>query len=1002
MSNEEYEGDPDGLDTDLDAALLKSLEDWKAPGTELDEMSDELSKSIEVENSPEKFEKRMKAQLSRSLRNAEKALAKQALGQPPAHQYNGPPVRAGFDSEYVTIPDGKSGFKNVVLVITLVIQCGGQQSRYMFDPQGPDRAHRPTMSEFIGKGLRKAIKDGVVPSMPLSVTVFGHFLRADLVNFNDFWRRTDEFRGLGKTLVSGRSGHKLSVHADVNGEEGLSDAASAADDRSEDARSEPGSAAAAPDPQAEADRGRLWSGVKHQITVRGNEGERFSVRVRFVDTIKLTPGQRGLDYVGNMVNLPKLRLHEDLGVPRGPAPENPEMAKHGLPAVYGIERMDLIKLDFRAAFDEYAFRDSEIALKYGLFMEDFAEKHLGLARRAPSSLASCASALIQQLSGGADALGALVGRVNSTQTYFHEATRTYKKRAIQDRVPGLDLYYDFARKFYHGGRNECFYHGPTILAAWLDFDLPGAYTTALVALRRIDYENIRQELDPDAYRIDVMGLAWVTFEFPAGTRFPCIPVRSADGALFFPLKGEKEDRVFIASPEIFLARQMGAEVRIVQGIVAPWLSEERIFERFTRLVQQKRRDYPKATHAALNELWKEVGNSCYGLLAQGLREKRAYDPATRGSMPMAPSALSEPFLAAWTTSFIRAVLGEILAGVPQDGTVITATTDGLLTDVPLDRLRLDGPLCSYFADIRERLFGDRTVLEIKHGARQLVSVAVRTTFTARGAPAESGLGPICAKGGTKSPWRPGAENRYMLLRYMRHKFGDTVTHEQFLSAREQLTREADLVKIKRTRRLKFLFDFKRRPVNGRMMPIGRKSERIAFDTAPWETIRQAEFARTRVEGWSRGRERVFRDLADYRDWAEYFAAAAALDGAGVAAGRNDIRVGDENAWGVLRRVFLEAGRNGLLGISFPPRSAAATARALTAAGFPTTKENVTYAKRSKVKVTPHCVALTDETLRLLRLILGLYPGFDYRLAFRPEDHDRLDALLAAPPETPES
>ena len=58
---------------------------------------------------------------------------------------------------------------------------------------------------------------------------------------------------------------------------------------------------------------------------------------------------------------------------------------------------------------------------------------------------------------------------------------------------------------------------------------------------------------------------------------------------------------------------------------------------------------PRRATAPLNEIWKEIGNSLYGLTAQGLREKRNFDPVTLGSKPIEPSAFTEPFIAAWVT-----------------------------------------------------------------------------------------------------------------------------------------------------------------------------------------------------------------------------------------------------------------------------------------------------------------------------------------------------------------
>ena len=103
------------------------------------------------------------------------------------------------------------------------------------------------------------------------------------------------------------------------------------------------------------------------------------------------------------------------------------------------------------------------------------------------------------------------------------------------------------------------------------------------------------------------------------------------------------------------------------------------------------------------------------------------------------------------------MLGEILAGIPDGGRVVSATTDGLLTNVPYEKLRLDGPLCSFFSRIRQRLTGEPGVLDPapKHAAQQVVSVAVRMTLTARRLEQYE---PVCAKGGIKvAATRSGAQ-----------------------------------------------------------------------------------------------------------------------------------------------------------------------------------------------------------------------------------------------------
>ena len=907
---------------------------------------------------PAKYRARLRQHHKRLKSLAEQGAAKAYLPKPP--KYFGLPVYIGFDAEWVTLPDGPSNWRNEVLCVTAVLMCGGRSTEYIFRPKGPHREHRPTMAGFTQAVIRKALTERVIPSIPGSVVYFGHFMRGDLASFSDFFARKREFRGLGKTVVSGRSGHGLSIDAALfDGE----------NDDNTISRSQ-------------------------ALFLRNLNGGQFRVSARFIDTIKLTPGGQGLAHCAAMIGMKKLDLHRDLGVPAVEAAERPECAGLGLPSHYGIDRMDLVARDYREEFEQYAIHDARVAVVYGMWAEKIAIEQMELSR-LPSTIAGCAAQLVQRLAGGSTELSRNLGRGTVSQQQFDVRSRAYRTQKSVVPLPGLDMFYSLARNCYHGGRNECFYHGPTEVGMWYDFDLIGAYTTAMAALRPVNHASGRQVLDPDEYGIDDMGLAWVAFEFPPGTRFPCIPVRGPKDELVWPLAGSQEDGVYVAAPEIWLARRMGASVTIIQGFKFSWLSDERIFEPYTRLVQAKRREFPKATHAAMNEFWKEVGNSAYGLMAQGLGAKRTFDPESMRSQPIGPSPLTEPFLAAWVTSFVRAVLGEILAGVPVGSVVVSATTDGLLTDVPLDGLRLDGPLCCYYADIRERLFGERDVLDRapKHAARQVISVAVRTTFTALPA---VGYELVLAKGSVSPPMRVrAAQNRYMRKLYIGQFIGMTVPSEAFISAREQLTRETDLYRVKRERRLHLRYDHKRRPVRPRMVRLGWRTERVAFDTEPWPTIAQSTFTRERAEGWSRGRGKVMVGMADYLDWEAYREASWAVREACRAAGGGLLQVRDDNAQGLLKRAFLQAGRHGEWGVKFGRGEATVVANALTLAGYPTTKEDITYAGRRKATLIKHHVPWLPETRALLKVILELCPGFEFEKAFAGADP--LTAAVDSPP-----
>ena len=64
--------------------------------------------------------------------------------------------------------------------------------------------------------------------------------------------------------------------------------------------------------------------------------------LHFIDTLGLTPGRKGLAFVGSMIGLPKVEL----------------------PAGYDISDIYQLYLDDRAKFEEYAITDAEIAVRY--------------------------------------------------------------------------------------------------------------------------------------------------------------------------------------------------------------------------------------------------------------------------------------------------------------------------------------------------------------------------------------------------------------------------------------------------------------------------------------------------------------------------------------------------------------------------------------------------------------------------------------------------------------
>ena len=243
-----------------------------------------------------------------------------------------------------------------------------------------------------------------------------------------------------------------------------------------------------------------------------------------------------------------------------------------------------------------------------------------------------------------------------------------------------------------------------------------------MAAKNPDWQGIRPSVNLDEYTCQNLGLARVKFKFPDDVRYPCLPVRSNHG-LIFPLEGE----TYCGSPEIHLARDLGAEIQIQNGVIVPWLNDTQPFMVFSGKVRENRKALKKGS--VFERTWKEIGNSVYGKIAQGLREKRVYDSRSAKSEILPRSEITQPYLAAYITSLVRAVLSELINGIPLDKVVVSATTDGFITNAKKEHLDTTGPLATFFSSLAKQLTGNPEIIEQKHVVPQVLCMRTRGQLT---------------------------------------------------------------------------------------------------------------------------------------------------------------------------------------------------------------------------------------------------------------------------------
>ena len=405
------------------------------------------------------------------------------------------------------------------------------------------------------------------------------------------------------------------------------------------------------------------------------------------DSILLAPaGMQSLKALGDLVGVKKHDLNEG-----------------------EIEKMSALLASDQPRFEEYALRDPKVAVHYCIKIMAINFELTGKSEIPPTLSSIGISHLLAIWEhSGLDKHLVLGTEETFSQEWVPKVGHSVKRRIT---VPTADrcVHESFVTECYHGGRNEQYFFGASEMGDWIDFDLCGAYTTAMALIGMPRWDQTRTSKDVNEFQPGVLGYARVKFRFPDNTRFPCLPVRTANG-LIFPLEGES----FCCAPEIYLAQSMAAQIEILHGVIVPADFNIRPFEKFILDCTKRRKSFTKKS---LEELfWKELSNGSYGKTAQGLRRKRVFDSRTGEHQDLPPSKVTNPYFAAFVTSFVRAALGEILSRLPLHVQVSNATTDGFLaTATDAEALAASqGPICRLFAQSRMQICGDVIVLEQKH------------------------------------------------------------------------------------------------------------------------------------------------------------------------------------------------------------------------------------------------------------------------------------------------
>jgi hypothetical protein len=250
--------------------------------------------------------------------------------------------------------------------------------------------------------------------------------------------------------------------------------------------------------------------------------------------------------------------------------------------------------------------------------------------------------------------------------------------------------------------------------------------------------------------------------------------------------------------------------------------------------------------------------------------------------PLPPSKITNPFLASFITSFVRAVLGEIINGLPANRMVLSCTTDGFLTDAnqqEIDKAQ-SGTLGRLFAESRKSLTGTESVLETKHVIRQPLGWRTRGQATLKSGepnPDDNSYNVILARGGISIPDEvddPEERSKWICDLFFRRRPGDIVTSRSLTGIRDIVELDSDLVGVTIKRRLNMEFDWKRRPF---AVGTSREYKHLVFSTRPWRTVEEFKTVRMEWNEYQNADFRCLKTVEDFKRFQTFFQSRMMLD-----------------------------------------------------------------------------------------------------------------------------
>ena len=465
------------------------------------------------------------------------------------------------------------------------------------------------------------------------------------------------------------------------------------------------------------------------------------------------------------------------------------------------------------------------------------------------------------------------GEVRGESTYTKLESKRTPFQYVEDKM-------ELIKKTYYGGRNEQFFYGTTSIGKFVDYDLVSAYPSAMMCIGLIDWDNPINYFKDGKPNWDIITdfknyasfFHIKSFKFPNDVHYPTIPIRNvAKNGIIFPLEGLENNKTenadkgtYINGVEIFLAKQLGAEIELGEGIVFKMDRNFRPYEKFIQHTIKERRKAEKVDNDFGKQFWKEIMNSLYGKTAMGISDKKVFNIAKGRSESLTEDKITSYPIVSIVTSLVRAMLGMVMNNIhskDEDYFIGNVTTDGFTTNFPNDEKMwkdiCKGEIYEMWKEGRERVEGlkqikniladedyKKNIIEEKHSVTQYIGWRTRGQSTLKlssesssiinlGADAISEYAVkdedelnlfetntkvlkekiMIALGGQRTPLRDEINSNIQTIWWFCNRFNGLKYNMNYIRGiRSQYENGADATNIEQLRRVSMDFDFKRMPI----------------------------------------------------------------------------------------------------------------------------------------------------------------------------------------------